>query len=56
MWDEIRRPFRAKHINDSMFIDDLGMWRSFNGSGKNCIFDQKTKKHKMATIEKMLKL
>jgi hypothetical protein len=34
-----------------MFIDDLGTGRSFNGSGKNCIFDQKTK---MATIEKML--
>jgi hypothetical protein len=32
-WDVIyamRSPFRAKHINDSMFIEDLVTWRQHN--------------------------
>jgi len=29
IWDAMRSPFRAKHINDSMFIEDLIMWRHY---------------------------
>jgi len=26
----MRSPFQAKHINDSMFIEDLVMWRHYS--------------------------
>ena len=30
MWDMMRNPFRAKCINDTMFIEDYVMWRHYN--------------------------
>ena len=30
VWDVMKSPLRAKHINDSMFIDDLARWRQYS--------------------------
>jgi hypothetical protein len=29
-WDAMRNPFRAKHINDSMFVEDLITWHFYS--------------------------